>query len=54
MPRNNSTLEELSRIVTENYKERAVQVMVGCGPFTVKNSVSYSGLLDFLAIAKKE
>jgi hypothetical protein len=40
--------------VNENYKDRAVQVMVACGPFTVKNSLSYQGLIDFLAIARKE
>ena len=38
----------------ENYKERAVQIMVGCGPFTVKNSLSYQGLIDFLQIVRKE
>jgi hypothetical protein len=54
MPRNNPSLEELQKLVAENYKDRAVQVMVGCGPFTVKNSVSYQGLSDFLALARKE
>jgi hypothetical protein len=28
--------------------------MVACGPFTFKNSLQYHGLLDFLAIARKE
>ena len=41
MPRNNQSLEEITKIVNENYKDRAVQVMIGCGPFTMKNSVSY-------------
>jgi hypothetical protein len=41
-------------MVNENYKDRAVQVMVACGPFTVKNSLSYQGLIDFLSIARKE
>ena len=28
--------------------------MVGCGPFTFKNSLNYQGLIDFLQIVKKE
>jgi hypothetical protein len=28
--------------------------MVACGPYTFKNSLQYSGLLDFLALARKE
>ena len=48
------SIEELQKIVNENYKDRAVQIMVGCGPFTVKNSLSYQGLLDFLALARKD
>jgi len=28
--------------------------MVACGPYTFKNSLSYQGLLDFLALARKE
>jgi hypothetical protein len=54
MQRGNLSLEEIQKIVSENYKDRATQIMVGCGPFTVKNSVSYQGLIDFLAIARKE
>ena len=54
MPRSNPNIEELQKMVNENYKDRAVQVMVACGPFTVKNSLSYQGLIDFLSIARKE
>lgn len=31
-----------------------MQVMIACGPFTFKNSIQYQGLLDFLAVARKD
>jgi subtilase family serine protease len=39
IPRALFSNEELSKFVIENYKERAVQVMIACGPFTFKNSI---------------
>ena len=41
IPRNNMSLEEHQKIVIENYKERAVQLMIAAGPFAFKNSLSY-------------
>jgi hypothetical protein len=35
------SLEEHQKIVIENYKERAVQLMIAAGPFAFKNSLSY-------------
>jgi hypothetical protein len=48
------SLEELQKISSELYRDRAVQVMIATGPYTFKNSLSYQGLYDFLALAKKE
>ena len=48
------SVEELQKISSELYRDRAVQVMIATGPYTFKNSLSYQGLYDFLALAKKE
>lgn len=49
-----TSVDELRKQAKELYNSRSVQVLVACGPFTFKNSVSYQGLIDFLQIAKKE
>ncbi len=54
IPRNMLSVEELQKISSDLYKDRAVQVMIATGPYTFKNSLSYQGLYDFLALAKKE
>jgi DNA polymerase alpha subunit B len=48
------SLEQLKKYSGEFYKERAIQVLVGAGPFTFRNSLGYQGLMDLLALAKKE
>ena len=39
IPRQCFSVEELHKISTESYRDRSVQVMVACGPYTFKNSL---------------
>ena len=48
------SFEEAKRIAVEDYRDRSLQLMIACGPYTLKNSLSYQGLLDFLQIVRKE
>jgi DNA polymerase alpha subunit B len=54
IPRSLLSLEQIRQLCVDNYHDRALQVLVACGPFTFKNSLSYQGLHDFLGMAKKE
>lgn len=53
-PPSNITIDEMKNLTVNNYRERPIQVMIACGPFTFKNSLSYQGLLDFCTIVRKE
>jgi len=38
----------------KNLDNKAVQVMVACGPFTVSNELSYDALKDLLAVVNRD
>jgi hypothetical protein len=39
IPRSTMIAEELRKMTSESYRDRPVQVMVACGPYTFKNSL---------------
>jgi hypothetical protein len=39
IPRSTMIAEELHKMTSESYRDRPVQVMVACGPYTFKNSL---------------
>lgn len=49
----NFTLKQLETMQS-NYRGKALQVMVACGPFTVNNELSYAALKDLMAAVERD
>ena len=44
----------MRHIALNNYRDTPLSIMVACGPFTFKNSLTYQCLSDFLQVVKKD
>lgn len=45
---------QIRSVNADLFKTKSLQLMIACGPFSLKNSLSYQGLKDFLEAVKKD
>lgn len=53
-PFSNMNINQVRDLTQLCYREKNLNIMVACGPFTCKNSLSYKGFSDLLDIVKLE
>jgi DNA polymerase alpha subunit B len=48
------SIDQIKEVTQVLFKNKPLQLMIACGPFTLSNSLSYQGLKDFLEVVKKD